>query len=119
MSLCRFSSDGFQSDVYVYESDNGIVINIAQFKLTNNFAYPTLFSKEIADEAEFIAHTTEVLKKRQEWMRTATRTKIDLLHSGDAFTIADPKGAADRLLYLRELGYHIPQSAIDGLMEGQ
>lgn len=119
MSYCRFSSDGFKSDVYVYKSDAGFVIDVAQFRLANNFEYPSFFSKEMTDEAEFIAHTTEVLKRRQEWMRTATRTKIEIIHAGDTFTIADRRGAADRLMYLRGLGYHIPQIAIDGLMEGE
>lgn len=37
MSYCRFSSDGFQSDVYVYESDNGFVISVAQYSLSIAF----------------------------------------------------------------------------------
>lgn len=119
MSYCRFSSDGFQSDVYVYESDSGFVISIAQFSLSNDWTYPSLFANAPTDEDEFLVHATAVLQKQKEWMRTATRTKIERLHAGDTFTIHDRKGAADRLLYLRGLGYHVPQCAIDGLLEDQ
>lgn len=119
MSYCRFSSDGFQSDVYVYESDSGVVISIAQFSLSNDCTYPSLFANAPTDEADFLVHATAVIQKQQEWMRTATRTKIERLHSGDSFTIKDRKDAADRLMYLRGLGYHVPQCAIDGLSEDQ
>lgn len=119
MSYCRFASDGFQSDVYVYESGNGFVINIAQYSLSNDWTYPSLFANAPTDEADFLVHATAVIQKQQEWMRTATRTKIKRLHSGDTFNIKDRQGAADRLMYLRGLGYHVPQCAIDGLLEDQ
>ena len=117
MSYCRFASDGFQSDVYVYESGNGFVINIAQYSLSNDWTYPSLFANAPTDEADFLVHATAVIQRQQEWMRTATRTKIERLHSGDTFNIKDRQGAADRLMYLRGLGYHVPQVAIDALLE--
>jgi len=119
MSYCRFSSDGFKSDVYVYESGNGIVISIAQYKLSNDWTYPSLLANAPTDEADFLVHATAVIQKQQEWMRTATRTKIERLHSGDSFALKTRKDTLDRLMYLRGLGYHVPQCAIDGLLEDQ
>ena len=42
---------------------------------------------------------------------------IGLPHDGDSFDDADQEACADRLEYLKGLGYVVPQYAIDALRE--
>lgn len=49
--------------------------------------------------------------------RLSPRIKIKLPHAGGMFNDDTPGECAERLLYLRSLGYKVPQYAIDSLME--
>lgn len=87
MSYCRFSSDDGKSDVYVYASGGaGYVTSVAHSRINPNV-------KEGA--ARYIV--------------------IDLPHAGEQFCDTKRSEVFDRLLSLRELGYHVPEAALDRL----
>lgn len=113
MSYCRFSSDNFRSDVYVYFSvDEMFVCHIAQRKIINIEECPQIQSMD--DPATFLADYAN----RSKWMDTcAAREDIEHELAGTTFSTDRPDDMAQALLDLREEGFHVPQYAIDELLE--
>lgn len=83
MSYCRWSSDGFTSDVYCYESDAGFVTHVANKRHDRR--------REIGDHSEIPMH------------------EIGLAHDGATFVDAGPREMAETLRKLREEGYRVPE----------
>ena len=110
MSYCRWSSDGFQCDVYVYESADGWITHVA--------------AKRRAARAPELNWSTQ-----ERWTQThaAQRAFLDdpnnpslpigLSEDGKTFCDESPAACAAQLLRLREIGYQVPQDAIDALQE--
>ena len=111
MSYCRWSSDDFQCDVYVYESADGWVTHVASNRAV--FAAPVPPMADCMDVEAVISRHLVV----SEMLDDATRKPIGLPHDGESFTDMTAGECADRLESLRELGYVVPQYAIDELRE--
>lgn len=95
MSYCRFSSDNFKSDVYVYaDIAGGWTTHVAHSRLTKPW-------NGSCDDA--------LLELRFK--------PIGLPMDGQMFNDPTPSACADRLRELRQMGYHVPQFAIDHLMQ--
>lgn len=110
MSYCRWSSDNFKSDVYVYEScHGGFDIHIASNRIVSELPEPPSINLE-AEEFEK-QHKAHHLALEQ-----AERENIDLPHAGESLNEATAGETAARLLQLRYYGYYVPQYAIDALM---
>jgi hypothetical protein len=56
-------------------------------------------------------------KAVEAWLATGERKPIGLAHDGETLQEDDASSCADRLEYLRGLGYNVPQSAIDALRQ--
>ena len=114
MSYCRFSTDNFKSDVYVYYGDDGYTCHIASRKIANIDECPQIsISLSLEDNQQYI----ERYRLRQEWMENyANRISINHELAGTTFTTDTSDEMAEELLYLREQGFHVPQTAIDKLM---
>lgn len=142
MSYCRWSSENYRSDVYVYASgdDDSYHTCVAGNRLMwrpipqwpsswyPNFdiqwsknqdkfevIYPTRLKKIIAQTAfAFIRY----YNKLHDWsFRFTPYQSIGDEFAGECFTDNSPRECADRLLMLRGRGYYVPQRAIDGLIE--
>ena len=111
MSYCRWSSDDFQCDVYVYESPEGFVTHVASSRVV--FSKPLPPPVDMRNVAEFL----ECQNKVMEMVDTADRKPIGLPHDGQDFLDATPGDAADTLKMLMAEGYRVPQYAIDALLE--
>lgn len=112
MSYCRWSSDDFQCDLYIYRSMDGYVTHVAGGRRTFNVELPPPVSI-VYDGVdawverdnilhELIDHHSEVLP-------------IGLPLDGEDFTDATAGECADRAEELRALGYLVPQYSIDNL----
>lgn len=114
MSYCRFSSDNFRSDVYVYFSvENMFVCHIASRKISNIEECPQV---EVPAEDPTLFYNQ--YKSRRKWMDShAIRENIDHELAGTTFSTERPDDMAQSLLDLREEGFHVPQHAIDELLE--
>ena len=111
MSYCRFSSDDPRSDIYCHEADAGYVIHVAKTRAVIDAPLPPRVPHH--QIYAWLARDREV----RDLLSKAPRPAIGLAHDGETFTDATAAECADRLEYLRALGYHVPQYAIDSLRE--
>lgn len=111
MSYCRLSSDDYQCDVYVYDADNGIATFVAARKRV--FAEPLPDPVPFAEIDAWWARYVVVEKI----IESAELVPIGLPHDGEFRDGQTPEEAAAWLEELRDMGYRVPQYAIDGLRE--
>lgn len=109
MSYCRWSSDNWKSDLYVYESDSGFEIHVAANRTIGDA--PEVPDLITGDPGEWLI----AYKAQMAWLDEAQRIKIDLPYAGESFTEDTAEEAVERLKALQELGYHVPQYAIEEL----
>lgn len=111
MSYCRWSSDNWKSDVYVYQSAEAFCIHVAGRRLVGDAPeVPSPIGTDFDDW--YAAHRAQMA-----WMEKAERANIELPYAGDSFYEATAAEAVDRLKMLQALGYHVPQYAIESLEE--
>lgn len=137
MSYCRFSSDNWRSDVYVYEHcDGGFVTHVAgnkrmfppipdiplswmprfggEYSMTERrMIYPSRWHS-LAASCGFRIYA--LWHRLSMWSLSVIPMKnIGLPHDGESFSDETPAECSDRLESLRAIGYHVPQYAIDTL----
>lgn len=113
MSYCRWSSDDYRCDVYVYESADGFMTHVASNRvLPCRPLPPAELNPSVMDWIARHEMVTEIIS-------SSIHADITLDHAGETFTDATPGDCADRLEELRSIGYHVPQYAIDELREDQ
>lgn len=112
MSYCRWSSDNWKSDVYVYEDvGGGWTIHVAGNKTIEPApTVPALGS--VSNEEWLAAH-----KVQMAFLNTAPRKSIGLSHDGQSFNEDDIPTTISRLLELRSMGYHVPEYALESLRD--
>jgi hypothetical protein len=117
MSYCRWSSDNWKSDIYCYEADC-FYIEIAARRRVGVEKLPPDPMIEMLMDADRDANT-EVWKRKYREHRTALSDlpleDITLPHAGECIECATAGECAEKLKELREIGYHVPQYAIDAL----
>lgn len=127
MSYCRWSSDNFECDVYVYEHvDGGWTTHVAGNRHVGDCPKVDLVSLmagyQDADEAE--KHRRAVLmaeqqKAQHEFLSACERRPIGLSRDGETFSSPTPGACADLLEDLMAEGYNVPQYAIEELRAEQ
>ncbi|WP_143469132.1 hypothetical protein [Leptospirillum ferriphilum] len=114
MAYCRFSSNHWNCDVYVYESDFGFEVHVAKSRHVSeeDFPFPpeNLWDRPV-EEIMFWLH------KEQVWLNGCTLVPIGLSRDGEDFDFATPQEAADFLKDLQNEGYLVPDTVID-VLEG-
>lgn len=103
MSYCRFSSDDFTSDVYCFPDIRGGYTTIVAHKRRvpgRNDRFDD-YMAGLIDETEY------------ERLHELAYEAIALPHAGGSFNDSTLESFKRRLLMLRELGYRVPQSALD------
>lgn len=120
MSYCRWSTDDYQCDVYVYEHVGGWwQIHVASNRRTPKEPFPP--------KVKFTDGGTE-----QEWKQwhdrantvsdmldSAERKRIGLSCDGANFQCGTPGQCAEVLKMLKDEGYNVPQDVIDILRKEQ
>ena len=115
VGYCRFSSDDFQCDVYVYHDVGGwwqtwVAASRAVFKEP----MPGRVDTDDPDWGDhYFGRHQEVMAIRDD----ADRVDIGGPYDGRSFQDPTPGDCAERLVMLREAGYNVPQYAIDELRE--
>lgn len=112
MSYCRWSSDNFASDVYVYEYvHGGFNIHVAGNRIVGNVP-PLPNILEVGNDEFVAAH-----RRQMDFVRSAKHAPIGLPHDGETFNEPDIPATIARLLELRAAGYIVPEYALEALRE--
>lgn len=112
MSWCRWSSIEFACDLYVYESDAGVEVNVAgRRSLIDRSSLPP--GGEFASEAWIARHQALMARLRDD----DDYEVIDLPHAGESRTFGDLDAAADFIDGLEALGYVVPPGMTDEMRQ--
>ena len=116
MSYCRWSSDRFQCDVYVYaDCTGGWTTHVASSRSIEKspvMPWRTL-GVPILGRFRWWLYT----KRNDRWSDNRTFTSIGLEHDGESFNDNTPGECAARLEELKAMGYNVPQYVINSLLE--
>ncbi len=114
MSYCRFSSDDWQCDVYVYaDVAGGWTTHVARNRPVFKGPLPDPIPLESSNIREWMERDSKVMAMLDD----AEHQNIGLDFDGQSFNHETAKECADNLEALREAGYNVPQYAIDSLRE--
>ena len=113
MSYCRWSTDDSKSDIYCYEDcSGGWTTHVA----AKRYIYTTPLPTVIPFDTEHLEEWFDRSRKVREILDTFELVKIELPHAGETFNDPTAQETAGRLMMLREIGYNVPQYAIDELV---
>lgn len=114
MSYCRFSCDSFRSMVYCYESyGGGYVTHVAASKAVGDV--PRVPTFPVSQDEAAIATWLAAHRAMMDYLSTAERAPIGLSVDGETFDDDTLPELLNRLLWLRAIGYTVPQHAIDAV----
>jgi len=114
MSYCRWSSDDFQCDVYVYEDcTGGFTTHVAGRRHVFKESLPPIVPMDEKLKDEYFERYNKVI----EIVKISDVVDIDLPCAGESFNDDTAGECADGLESLRAMGYNVPQYAIDALKE--
>lgn len=117
MSYCRWSTNDFQCDVYVYgDVRGGWTTHVATARYAYKEPLPPVVEFDPADDTSWEARLTRH-KTVQRIADEADRVAIGLPHDGETFSDDSPRECAERLEALFKLGYLVPQDVIDTLRQ--
>jgi hypothetical protein len=119
MSYCRWSSDDYTCDVYVYEDvSSGWTTHVASNRVVWDDRRPAPVPFDTSSDEAFkrwFGRGREVM----DLLDVMPRREIGLPHDGETFSDDTPGECAETLLMLKSLGYNVPQDAIDALRDEQ
>ena len=117
MSYCRFSSDGFKSDVYLYGSvDNDYVLHVASSRIKNIDELSKNLDLKIEKDniKSFMKQYTKLLQKIN---KHAIHENINGKYDGQIFSFKTSKETIKMLKTLKKEGYHVPKNVFKMLKE--
>jgi len=115
MSYCRWSSDQFQCDVYVYKDvSGGWTTHVASRR--DKWKAPNMPLNHVGKWHWYITWWWYTIRNRF-WSEFRGLYDIGLEHDGESFNHDTPGECADWLQTLLDLGYKVPQYTIDSLRE--
>jgi hypothetical protein len=125
MSYCRFSSNNFKSDIYLYDSNQGLCLHIAANRIVGEPpAYNLMMVSKLNDYKEGSAEYKSILdefmaaqKAHNDFMETVKREYINFEHAGQTFYFSEANECAEFLRQLIALGYHVPEGVIEAVIE--
>lgn len=123
MSYCRWSSDDFRCDLYCYEHcDGGFITHVATRRREwspwlSPYSIPALKSLSTDRGSEVNKRWKEVYEVYHRALGDVELHPIGLPYDGKFFNDDTLEDMRDRILFLREIGYRVPQDVIDRINE--
>ena len=113
MSYCRWSTDDFQCDLYVYADVNGgYTTHIAKYRYKFKEPLPEIIPFSAEHIPAFVAREAEIMRM----IDTAEMELITLPQAGESFNL-DKEQTIAKLEELQKLGYRFPADVIDAIRE--
>jgi hypothetical protein len=117
VSYCRWSSDDFACDLYVYaDSAGGWTVHVAGNRVVGDIP-PMLWPVDGDRSPEAIERFVASSNAQTAFVMTAKRQPIGLAHDGQTFHIADPAECADLVDRLIAMGYRAPAHVAEALRQ--
>jgi hypothetical protein len=116
MSYCRFSTDDFQCDLYVYEHcDGGWMIHVASRKV--------IYAEPLPEPIDFVSENLNQWFERHKFVQ-AIRERSDLVpiglsRDGESIAADSPGECADIVESLIAEGYKCPERVVAALRSEQ
>lgn len=112
MSYCRWSSDDFRCDLYVYGASDGVVIHVASMRYDVPVAdYPPPMELDADNiEAWMVRHRTVMAL-----IAAAPKVAIGLPYDGESYYGLTEHEAAEKVRELIRVGYRCDPSVADDL----
>lgn len=111
MSYCRWSTDDFQCDLYVYaDVGGGFTTHVAGNR--------PVYREPLPEPVDFDADVSGWFARHQKVMKmldVAERKPIGLPHDGETFNDETLDDLLERILALREVGYRFPDYVLDDI----
>lgn len=113
MAYCRFSSDNWKSDLYIWMGFSGVEVVVAHSRYIFNANYPMPSFDPIDEEFDYKAYNELYALA----MKHKDTQQIDLPMAGEFFSFDTGEEAAELLTELQQLGYHVPDGVIEELRD--
>lgn len=118
MSYCRWSSENFKSDLYVYACvDDTWTIHVAANRVVGDV--PPVFWPTDTSDPDQMARCVESHKAQSAYLDNAEHREIELPCAGATFKLPTPGDCADKCEELAALGYVVPAYVVPSLREEQ
>lgn len=112
MSYCRWGSDNFRCDLYIYEDvAGGYTTHVAANR--HNEPIPEITADILKDRDAFC----EQHKAQMDYLECADTKPIGLKYDGDTFRDETLEELLERVKMLREAGYNCPDEVVKDIEE--
>lgn len=108
MSFCRFSSDNWKCDFYIYEGECGYYVGVRACKSVGDI-HPLDFSSPES--------LLDSYNKQMRSLESCKRVPIDLEYAGTSHWFDEPESVIEFVEKLVNMGYHLPGGVIESLKE--
>lgn len=114
MSYCRWSSDNWKCDLYCYEDVMGcFTTHVASNRVVGD--PPAVVVPPHPATPEQIQQFMADHRAQMAFLEATPHAPIGLPHDGESFGDLDLLSFLDRVMHLRDVGYHVPQFVIDDI----
>lgn len=118
MAYCRYSTDDFQCDLYVYSDNNGYTILVARYRVYYYEPLPPEVLTPLGSlNLDLLEAQVARMNKIQSMYEMADKQPIGLEADGESWFGIDRDHAVAVLQYLRDLGYRFPYNIIEEIAE--
>lgn len=115
MSFCRWSSDGFRSDLYIYEADDGFVVCVAEKRYVLGEAEPDPDRADFDTDEAFADAWVAAYLAGSAAVKDAELVPIGGPYDGQTRVFGTGGEAADWLEVLTAAGYLFPAGVVEDL----
>ena len=114
MSYCRWSSNNWRCDLYVYNSSSGgYTTHVAARRVVGDIPPEPLCTAEALASPAWFGEYRAVM----DFLATCERAPIGLAHDGASFTDSDAQSCLETLQMLRAAGYLFPDYVLQAIRD--
>jgi hypothetical protein len=113
MSYCRFSTNGFRCDLYVYADAEGFTVHVAASRIPEDA--PELPDIQTLAAAADWSGYLQAQRALSDYLLGCERTPIGGPHDGATFHLPNLDALHARLRALRDDGYRFPDSVLEAV----